>query len=482
MNQPHSQALSGHTLPQPAAPRGQHRGAALARIFHGFRQLEGVAQASSLRYHGFPIRRCSKAGAACRLEVGDTAGWKPALHSFGSPVPLLGCDISGLGLAAMLYLAQLNRAAGQDHVDYRFESYQEDHGRVGVQTHSWLFEKTATSWLTLRGQVVYDAISGSTPVGAPPPSQIKSPFSLPGPLSGSVPTKFMEDKRWAGEMDATLSYGPHHLTPQFSYSSERDYLSYGAALNYSLDLNEKNTSLNLGWAHDWDTILANRGTYIFGEQHKDTDNLLIGANQLLGPNTVLTLNFTFRNSSGYLSDPYRGVVFDGYPQTAANHPTLFPEKRPDYLEGYIAYASLLQYIKALHGSAEGSYRFYADSFGIFAHTLGIAWHQKIGSRLLVSPLFRYYEQSAADFYATQFAGDPSNPYNPARIPTAYSADYRLSHLETVTYGVEVSARVLSWLSLNLGFKRYEMMGLDGVTSPSAYPHASIVTVGSRLWF
>jgi hypothetical protein len=60
----------------------------------GFRQLGGVAQASSLLYRGFPIRRCDQAGTACRLEVGDTAGWKPALPRLGSPATLLG-SISG---------------------------------------------------------------------------------------------------------------------------------------------------------------------------------------------------------------------------------------------------------------------------------------------------------------------------------------------------------------------------------------------------
>ena len=39
-----------------------------------------VAQVSNLPYRGFPIRRCDQAGTACRLEVGDTAGWKPALR------------------------------------------------------------------------------------------------------------------------------------------------------------------------------------------------------------------------------------------------------------------------------------------------------------------------------------------------------------------------------------------------------------------
>jgi len=38
-----------------------------------------VAQTSSLLYRGFPIRRRWEVRMACRLEVGDTAGWKPAL-------------------------------------------------------------------------------------------------------------------------------------------------------------------------------------------------------------------------------------------------------------------------------------------------------------------------------------------------------------------------------------------------------------------
>jgi hypothetical protein len=50
-------------------------------------------------YRGFPIRRCGQAGTACRLEAGDTLGWKPALRSLGSSVALLGYELSGLALA-----------------------------------------------------------------------------------------------------------------------------------------------------------------------------------------------------------------------------------------------------------------------------------------------------------------------------------------------------------------------------------------------
>jgi|GEM_PF-332518 len=72
-----------------------------ARLFHGLRQPEGVAQTSSLPYRGFPIRRCGQAGTSCRLEAGDTAGWKPALHPLAALVLLslflaaAGCVTSG---------------------------------------------------------------------------------------------------------------------------------------------------------------------------------------------------------------------------------------------------------------------------------------------------------------------------------------------------------------------------------------------------
>ena len=39
-----------------------------------------VAQVSNLLYRGFLIRNRHNAQKGCRLEVGDTAGWKPALR------------------------------------------------------------------------------------------------------------------------------------------------------------------------------------------------------------------------------------------------------------------------------------------------------------------------------------------------------------------------------------------------------------------
>jgi hypothetical protein len=389
-------------------------------------------------------------------------------------------QLAVVGLALALYFLHLNRTLAQNQVGYRYEYYREEGGRIGVDTSSFLFEQKVTSWLTLQGGAVYDSISGATPTGAPPAIDIVVPFPPPGPYNTTVPLTHMYDKRYAGDLEGAMTFGPHHITPQFSYSTESDYISYGAALNYSLDLNGKNTTLNLGWAHDFDTVYPGRSPYLTTSQPKNTDNVLIGVNQLLGPKTVLTGNFTFGNSTGYLNDPYRGVLFNGYPQADLNDPSLFPEKRPAYRQSYIGFLSLLQYLTPLNGGLEASYRPYYDSFGIMSHTIDVRWHQKIGKRVLLSPIFRYYHQTSADFYATQFPGDPS--VNPAVAPQFYSADYRLSKMETFTMGIELNANVTDWLTLDVAYKRYAMRGLDGVTSQSAYPTANVVQVGARVWF
>ena len=38
------------------------------------------------------------------------------------------------------------------------------------------------------------------------------------------------------------------------------------------------------------------------------------------------------------------------------------------------------------------------------------------------------------------------------------------------------------LSLEMGYKRYEMFGTDGVTAADQYPTANVFTGGLTLWF
>ena len=101
--------------------------------------------------------------------------------------------------------------------------------------------------------------------------------------------------------------------------------------------------------------------------------------------------------------------------------------------------------------------------------------------MILEPTIRFYEQSASSFYHLSVPGFVPSDGNPKR-PEFYSADYRLSHLQTLTYGLQAVVRATDWLSFDLGYQRYEMRGLDGQTSPTAYPKANIATAGLRAWF
>jgi Protein of unknown function (DUF3570) len=282
-------------------------------------------------------------------------------------------------------------------------------------------------------------------------------------------------------IEAPVTFGVHEVTPQFSFSEESDYTSYGGALNYSLQLNEKNTTLNVGWAHTSDRV---RDT-LQAIHDKRSDDFLAGINQLLGPKTVLGINFTYGEAHGYLNDPYRIMIGVADPQfdVSGNSPLSGGEElRPNHREKYIGRVSITQFITPVNASVEGAYRFYHDSFGIDAHTAELSWYQKIGKHVIVAPNARYNRQSAADFYYEALSGMPF--FDPGNYPTPkyYSPDYRLSELQSFTAGINITVMATKWLTFDASYKRYIMEGLDGVTSQSAYPSANIFSVGARVLF
>ena len=172
--------------------------------------------------------------------------------------------------------------------------------------------------------------------------------------------------------------------------------------------------------------------------------------------SLFTLTLTLGQVEGYLDDQYKVVALND---------VLVPEKRPESKDKQIVYTSLTRFIEALQGSAELGYRFYTDTFGIQAHTFTMAWHQKLASQLILSPMVRWYSQSEADFYDVSFSGSP----------TYYSSDYRVSALEALGYGVKLVWRPSSSWSLDIAAERYEQEGTDGITPQEAYPAANVLS-------
>jgi len=442
----------------------------------------------------------------------------------------------------LLRITRASAADGESFVGYRREFYREDDDRMSIDTDLFSFDVGLSSKIRINGNAVFDAISGATPTGAPP--QTKWPFPTfaqfyanaytqaytsqfnqfiadnliyadagyisylqltnaaiqtatanapgiatnsatasvqsltnnPNYRNNSVPLTHMHDYRSAFSLGLPIALQNHLITPSFSYSTESDYRSFGGALNYALALNNKNTTLNLGYAHNSDSVRDDK----FIWEDKLTEDILIGLVQLISPRSYLTFNFAYGYEHGYLSDPYRGVMFAGtnFNQLQLNpsDAALAPEKRPRHRSKEIAFFSWTQFIDPLEGSLEAGYRFFHDSYDVFANTVELKWHQRIGHYLVLSPSFRYYYQTAASFY---FSGLVPNPDNP---PDFYSSDYRLSQFHSFAGGLDVTWWFHKHASLDAGCMRYVMQGLDGRTSQSAYPSANVFTIGARIWF
>ena len=379
-------------------------------------------------------------------------------------------------LAVSFCLLPFLRSHAEDHVDYRYEDYAEDNGRIHIRTHGVFFESDLKPWLSLKGNYIYDGISGATPTGTPPPA---------GETLGRQVT--IEDIRRAGFIEPKIKIGNHSFSPQLSYSLESDYKSLGTAFSHSIEFNDKNTTVTWGVGHSFDHILPNDGQAtpespeITTPLSKNSTDFLIGFTQLLGQKTVVGMNLTIGYSEGYLSDPYKRVLFQDFPYFGGAY-TGFPENRPNHKQREVVYLSLQHAFPTLKSAFEGSYRFHHDDWGINANTLTAQWHQKIGQRLTLSPILRYHTQTRADFYAPSFPGDPTDPTFVPNIPELYSADYRLSELESWTYGTSLSLRVHDRVTIELGYKRYQMFGTDDKTDAGQYPSANIVTLGFNLWF
>ena len=444
-------------------------------------------------------------------------------------------QLASISLALLLPLLRVGRVLGaEDEVGYRKSYYREGDNRISVSTDVWRFDVGLKEAVRVSGEVVVDAISGATPNGAPPPAtwnfqkygdyfqsayrqkydQLLAGGSLydfyhsgqisyneftnaagtvaagqataaaaaayhaltNSPLyrSRKVILQEMHEHRNAFNIAVPVTFGAHQFTPSFAYSAESDYVSYVGALNYALALNDKNTTVSTGWAHNGDTVWDRLNTGAW--YAKTTDSVFLGLVQLFGPKAYLTVNGTLGFEHGFLADPYRIVLAENILQDTPGAPEEYQfERRPRHRNTEILYASWTQFVTPLNGSYEVGYRFFHDSYGISANTVELDWHQKLGKALVISPTFRYYRQNAADFYYLMV---PDSHH----LPSYFSADYRLSELDSIAVGVTITWRVYKHLSIDAAYLHYSMAGLDGQTSPTAYPTADMVSIGARVWF
>jgi hypothetical protein len=388
------------------------------------------------------------------------------------PYPSLPPLRLGILIVSWFFL-QLRPIRAENAVSYKFADYRESGDRMTIESHYGLIEHDLGADMHLKFTGVIDAISGATPTGAPP--------TTPG---GNVPLVETRDRRKAWSADFSRQFSRMNIDVGFANSRESDYVSNGWSLNTLTDFNEKNTTLLLGAAGTDDDVKV-----IFQDPwvKKRSHDFIAGVTQLLSPITSVTLNVGWGRTTGFLADPYRlilqntQVIFDGSNGPPVFLPQFYPENRPDTREHSTVYVAINHSVGRLHGAVEASYRFYRDTFGTDAHTVDLAWFQKLGEHLVLRPGFRFYDQTAANFYRVDLNGAPFTPTGrPEPAGPFFSSDYRLSAFRSYNYGVKAIWTIAAAWQLDVGLERYEMRGTDNRTSRSAYPTATIVTAGLRF--
>ena len=413
-------------------------------------------------------------------------------------------------LATCLLALPLRKVDAEDKADFKFSYYLEDHHRTEAFSPALLIETDLTPNTILTIQSVYDVISGATPTGEPmkrntrevtqqvssgvvPAGQVAQtsyvavsgasgqttlvPVTtyVPASTVSSVPTTQTtseeygdpylpmteyEDERWALNLGLRHRHGEWVFEGGVAYSTESDYHSLAGSLIVSRDFNERMTTLSLGASLTHDNV---RDTPTGSWDEKDSLDGQFQISQVIDPNTLLKASYVAGTSWGYLDDQYKMVLLND---------SVIDEQRPDLRNKHIVYLSLNRYIDPLNGALEASYRFYHDTYGINAHTFGLDWFQNLGPKFMLVPSVRYYEQSAADFYATEFTGSPK----------VYSADYRLSKLGSITYGMKLVWKVSDKFWADIAYNRYSQFGRDEETPRESYPEANVVTLGFKIWF
>lgn len=180
-------------------------------------------------------------------------------------------------------------------------------------------------------------------------------------------------------------------------SEENDYTASTASFDVSQDMFGDLTTVSFGFSRGWDEV-RRRGDRDF-EEPVDRRSYRVGVTQVVTPSLMMNLAYETITDEGFLNNPYRSVRYldPDSPAGYAYQPEVYPRTRTSNAASLGA-RYFLPYRAAVHGE----YRWFTDTWGIDSHTLRLGYTHPLGSRWVLEGGLRWYDQSAADFYADLF--------------------------------------------------------------------------------
>jgi hypothetical protein len=215
----------------------------------------------------------------------------------------------------------------------------------------------------------------------------------------------------------------------FSVSSEYDYLSIGGGVSGFKDSRDKSRQVGVRLQTYQDLVtmiypIEQRSGKAAGTESRNTYSATWSYSQIVNRRMQILFLLDLAYQKGFLSMPFNRVYFNngsvGIENLPGNRFKLPASVRMNYFVG----DNLI---------VRTFYRYYQDDWGLKSHTAELELPVKITPFLSVSPFYRYYNQSAVDYFAGHSKHDVGSKY--------YSSDYDLSKFDSHFLGA--GFRVLS---------------------------------------
>ena len=383
--------------------------------------------------------------------------------------------------------------AEEADVDWLFDSailqYSEK-DRVKVIEPVFSFRKYLQFDEFVEYKFTIDSMTGSSPNGASP-SNVPQTFTGSSGNSGysvnadELPMREFSDTRIAFNYTSEKPLSNMlRSTSGFAISVEEDYGSLGFNTSRSKDINDKLTTLTAGAGISLDLVfpsggapdaLANinepqpvggggggeddgdegEGGDEFDPEFKGIFDVLFGVTQILNRHALMQLNYSHGFIRGYLTDPYKVVsVVDSITGEPALTPTTtngiyLNEKRPDSRDTNSIYWKTV--INLGEDVLRISYRYFWDDWGIKSNTVDLEYRFELWNGFYLQPHYRYYTQSAADFYRHSLRDNET-------VPDYVSADFRLAEFTGKTVGIKLGIDFSNSTKFAVRFEKYKQSG------------------------
>lgn len=205
------------------------------------------------------------------------------------------------------------------------------------------------------------------------------------------------EERTQGSLAFDMLNGKTQYSVNFTNSDENDYTANTASFDVSQDMFGDLTTVSFGFSRGWDEV-RKRGDEAF-EEPIDRSTWRLGLSQIVTPRLMMGANYELVTDEGFLNNPYRSVRYvDGESATGyAWQPEAYPRTRTSSAASLNA-RYFLPYRAAVHGE----YRWFTDTWGIDSSTVRVGYTHPWGARWIFEAGYRWYDQSAADFYSDLF--------------------------------------------------------------------------------